>query len=195
MEPGQKIAFSLGTTTKPAAKENPQSTNKVIFEETENEKNKKKRKRGNDSSNDANPGKSALDELMKEGEKEMERFNRKDYWLCEGIIVKVMSKALSDKGYYKNKGVVNKVIDKYVGEIQMLDSKHVLRVDQAELETLLPQIGGAVMIVNGAYRGLDAKLLSVDMDNYSAKLGIEEGLYGGTVLQAVDYEDICKLAR
>ncbi|KAG0467615.1 hypothetical protein HPP92_018600 [Vanilla planifolia] len=77
--------------------------------------------------------------------------NRKDYWLVEGIVVKVMSKTLADKGYYKQKGVVRKVIDKYVGEIEMLENKHVLRIDQEELETVIPQIGGLVRIVNGAY--------------------------------------------
>jgi len=71
---------------------------------------------------------------MKEEEKARERSNRKDCWLCPGIVVKVMmSKLLAEKGYYKQKGVVKKVIDKYVGEIEMLESKHVLRVDQDEL--------------------------------------------------------------
>ena len=41
--------------------------------------------------------------------------------------MKVMSKALVDKGYYKQK-----VIDKYCGEIEMLENKHVLRVDQED---------------------------------------------------------------
>lgn len=194
LEPGEKIAFSFGSTSKPAIKENPESSSKVIFEENESEKNEKKRKRDDNIGNGPNMGKSVIDELMKEDEKAKERVNRKDYWLCEGIIVKVMSNALADKGYYKKKGVINKVINKYVGEIQMLDSKHVLRVDQAELETVIPQIGGLVKIVNGAYRGSNAKLLSVDVDKYSAKLRIEKGLYDGRVLQAVDYEDICKLA-
>lgn len=176
LEPGEKIAFSFGSTSKPALKGNPESSSKVIFEENESEK---KSKRDDSIGNGPNVGISVIDELMKEDEKAKERVNRKDYWLCEGIIVKVMSNALADKGYYKKKGVINKVINKYVGEMQMLDSKHVLRVDQAELETVIPQIGGLVKIVNGAYRGSNAKLLSVDVDKYSAKLRIEKGLYDG----------------
>jgi hypothetical protein len=43
-------------------------------------------------------------------------------WLVEGIIVKVMSKALSEHGYYKKKGAVRRVRDKFVGEIELLDS-------------------------------------------------------------------------
>ncbi|PAN03988.1 hypothetical protein GQ55_1G033200 [Panicum hallii var. hallii] len=137
---------------------------------------------------------SALDELMKEEEKAKERSNRKDYWLCPGIVVKVMSKSLAEKGYYKQKGVVKKVINKYVGEIEMLESKHVLRVDQDELETVIPQIGGLVRIVNGAYRGSNARLLSVDTEKFCAKVQVEKGLYDGKVLRAVEYEDICKVS-
>ncbi|XP_078180670.1 DNA/RNA-binding protein Kin17, conserved region [Carex rostrata] len=139
-------------------------------------------------------GMSTLDLLMQEEEKKKEKSNRKDYWLCEGIIVKVMSKSLAEKGYYKEKGVVKRVIDKYVGEIEMLETKHRLRIDQDELETVIPQIGGLVKIVNGAYRGLNAKLLSVDTHKFCAKVQIEKGVYDGRVLQAVEYEDICKLA-
>ncbi|PAL65130.1 hypothetical protein CEJ83_20695, partial [Acinetobacter baumannii] len=97
-------------------------------------------------------------------------------------------------GYYKQKGVVRKVIDKYVGEIEMLEKKHVLRVDQDELETVIPQIGGLVRIVNGAYRGSNARLLGVDTDKFCAQVKIEKGVYDGRVLNAIDYEDVCKLA-
>ncbi|KAG8047481.1 hypothetical protein GUJ93_ZPchr0008g12011 [Zizania palustris] len=67
---------------------------------------------------EADPRRSALDELMEEEDKMKERSNRKDYWLCPVIIVKVMSKSLVviivkvmskslvETGYYKQKGVV-----------------------------------------------------------------------------------------
>ncbi|KAI4318914.1 hypothetical protein MLD38_032569 [Melastoma candidum] len=130
---------------------------------------------------------------MEEEEKKKEKFNRKDYWLYEGIVVKVMSKALAGNGYYKQKGVVKKVIDKYIGEIEMIETKHVLRVDQEELETVIPQIGGLVRIVNGAYRGELARLLSINTDMFCAKVEIEKGVYEGRVLPAIEYEDICKV--
>lgn len=189
-EPSGKVAFSLGSSSKPVVTETADRP-KLVFEEFEGEKNNSKTKSGFNPTKSG--GRSALDDLMKEQEKAKERNNRKDYWLCEGIIVKVMSKGLADKGYYKQKGTVKKVIDKYVGEIEMLDSKHVLRVDQEELETVIPQIGGLVRIVNGAYRGSNARLLSVDTENYCASVQIEKGIYDGRVLQAVDYEDICKV--
>ncbi|XP_043693641.1 KIN17-like protein [Telopea speciosissima] len=191
-EMGAKVAFSISSSSKLVARENVDSS-EVIFEESEADRGEKMIKYGGNGTKSG--GGSALDELMKEQEKAKERSNRKDYWLCEGIIVKVMSKALAEKGYYKQKGVVRKVIDKYVGEIEMLDSKHILRIDQAELETVIPQIGGLVRIVNGAYRGSNARLNSVDTDSFSAKVQIEKGLYDGRVLQAIDYEDICKIVQ
>ncbi|KAL9226588.1 hypothetical protein vseg_002381 [Gypsophila vaccaria] len=127
--------------------------------------------------------------------KAVEKANRKDYWVCEGIVVKVMSKGLKEGGYYKMKGVVRKVIDKYVAEIEMIDCKHVVRVDQAELETVIPQIGGSVRVVNGAYRGSRARLLGIDTDKFCAKVVIEKGVYDGRVIPAIDYEDICKIAQ
>ncbi|GAV68889.1 Kin17_mid domain-containing protein [Cephalotus follicularis] len=187
LEGGVKVGFLL------AKKERERGREIVVFDEEENERSGKGKK-SSSGGEMGNGSRSALEELMREEERAKERANRKDYWLCEGIIVKVMSKALADKGYYKQKGVVRKVIDKYVGEIQMLESKHVLRVDQEELETVIPQIGGLVRIVNGAYRGTNARLLGVDTDKFCAKVQIEKGIYDGRVLKAVEYEDISKLA-
>ncbi|KAG2313834.1 hypothetical protein Bca4012_064470 [Brassica carinata] len=185
-----KVGFSLGGGVKQVAESS--SSSKRVFEEEENEREEeKKRRKGGDLDKER---RSALDELMKEEERKKERMNRKPYWLFQGIVVKVMSKALDDKGYYKHKGVVRKVIDNYVGEIEMIDSKHVLRVDQEELETVIPQIGGLVKIVNGAYRASVAKLLGVDTEKFCAKVQIEKGVYEGRVIKSIEYEDICKLA-
>ncbi|KAL7609563.1 hypothetical protein Lser_V15G10391 [Lactuca serriola] len=182
----KKIKLSIGSSMKNVKGE---GSSRFVFDEVENvekvEKDKKQKTGGG----------SALDELIREEEKAKERSNRKDYWLCEGIIVKVMSKDLAEKGYYKQKGVIRKVIDKYVGEIEMLESKHKLRVDQEELETVIPQIGGIVRIVNGAYRGSNARLLSVNTEMFCAKVQIEKGVYDGRVIQAIEYEDICKVVQ
>ncbi|CAM8968066.1 unnamed protein product [Rhodiola kirilowii] len=195
-EDGGKIMFALGSSSlKPPVQEKKEAP-KVLFEEHEDDtKERVKVNNGKGWSASVGGGGSALDELMKEQEKAKERNNRKDYWLHEGIVVKVMSKALADKGYYKQKGVVKRVIDKYVGEIEMLENKHKLRVDQEELETVIPQIGCVVRIVNGAYRGSFARLVSVNTDKFCAKVHIEKGIYDGRVLPAVEYEDICKVDK
>ncbi|XP_020241039.1 KIN17-like protein [Asparagus officinalis] len=188
-KPLEKLKFAIQPTSNAAEKPAARSA-RLGFEEAAEES-----ERGAKKGKGVAVGSSALDELMKEEEKAKERSNRKDYWLFEGIVVKVMSKTLKEKGYYKQKGVVKRVIDKYVGEIEMLESKHVLRVDQEELETVIPQIGGIVRIVNGAYRGSNARLLSVNTERFCAKVQIEKGIYDGRVLQAVDYEDICKVLQ
>ena len=197
----RKTTWLCGEIIAPGPKVNPfEDKPKVNFgfdEEDSGVREKEKDEVANKKGKDvkaAEARKSALVELMKEEEKAKERSNRKDYWLCPGIVVKVMSKSLAQKGYYKQKGVVKKVIDKYVGEIEMLESKHVLRVDQDELETVIPQIGGLVRIVNGAYRGSNARLLSVDTEKFCAKVQVEKGLYDGKILRAVEYEDICKIS-
>nr|GMD02015.1 DNA/RNA-binding protein KIN17-like [Ipomoea batatas] len=194
-ETDQKIKLSLASS-KSNVKERSESS-KSVFDVMDNREEGRKdtEKIGKGGSGVSGGGSSTLDELMREQERAKERQNRKDYWLCEGIIVKVMSKALANKGYYKQKGVVRKVIDKYVGEIEILENKHVLRVDQEELETVIPQIGGLVRIVNGAYRGSNARLLSIDTNKFAAKVQIEKGIYDGKVLKAIEYEDICKLVQ
>ncbi|MFS7965361.1 putative KIN17-like protein [Helianthus anomalus] len=170
----KKIKLSIGSI-KNAGKEKGEGSSSFVFDDLDNingNGKEKTRKTGGRSG-------SALDELIKEEEKVKERINRKDYWLCEGIVV---SKVLADKGYYKRKGVV-------------LESKHKLRVDQEELETVIPQIGGLVRVVNGAYRGSNARLFSVNTDKFCAKVQIEKGVYDGRVIQAIEYEDICKVVQ
>ncbi|KAL0464292.1 UNVERIFIED_CONTAM: KIN17-like protein [Sesamum latifolium] len=102
----KKIKLSLGLSKKNVESNEKRESSRLVFDEGESEsKNAKRKREGENSAKNA----SVLDELMREEEKAKERSNRKDYWLFEGIIVKVMSKALADKGYYKQKGVVRKI--------------------------------------------------------------------------------------
>jgi len=126
--------------------------------------------------------------------KEKEKFNRKDYWLTPGIIVKCMNKELANGAYYKKKGEVKKVIELYVAEIQIQDSGDIIRLDQDQLETVIPNIGGRVRIVNGAFRGETAVIQSIDVDHFSVSLKIDKGHLNGKLVDNIEYEDICKLA-
>jgi len=94
--------------------------------------------------------------------------------------------------YYKMKGVVEDVIDKYIAQIKMLDMGDILKLDQSQLETVIPPVGGKMKIVNGAYRGETAVLLGLDVDNFAAKIRLASGPNGGKILPAIPYEDICK---
>jgi DNA/RNA-binding protein KIN17 len=78
--------------------------------------------------------------------------------------LQVLAKKLGD--YYKKKGVVLRVVDKYRGEVEMTDSGDVLQVDQAELETVVPQPGGLVLVVNGLHRGARGTLLQIDTKRF-----------------------------
>lgn len=82
--------------------------------------------------------KSALDEIM-DIEEEKKRNVRTDSWLQPGIIVKIITKKLGEK-YHKKKGVVKEVIDRYTAVVKMTDSGDRLKLDQTNLETVLPAL-------------------------------------------------------
>lgn len=134
---------------------------------------------------------SSLDSIMADQEKKRERDGRKDHWLHPNIVVKILNKAVGGGQYYGQKGVVKAVHETYVGEVR-LDSGTVLKVDQDDLETVLPAIGGHVLVVNGAYRGDSATLQSLNKESFSANVSILAGPARGRVVTKA-YEDICKL--
>ncbi|KAI1729397.1 domain of kin17 curved DNA-binding protein domain-containing protein [Ditylenchus destructor] len=137
---------------------------------------------------------SALEQLIDEEESFKEKRNRKDYWLHKGIIVKLMTKKLGSE-FYKAKGEVVKMIDKYTAEVSFptVDGKgeELVRVDQENLETVIPAIGRDMLIVNGAYRGERATLLEIMEDKFMLKLRIKQGTRNGRILE-VAYEDASK---
>lgn len=134
---------------------------------------------------------SSLDSIMVEQEKRREREGRKDHWLHPNIVVKVLNQTVGSGQYYGQKGVVKAVHETYLGEVR-LDSGTVLKVDQEDLQTVLPAIGGHVMIVNGAYRGDTATLQSLNKESFSANVSILAGAARGRVISKA-YEDICKI--
>ncbi|XP_048743844.2 DNA/RNA-binding protein KIN17-like [Ostrea edulis] len=136
--------------------------------------------------------KSALDEIMEFEEKKKEKTNRKDYWLTEGIVVKIITKKLGEK-YHKKKAVVKEVQDLYRAVIKTLDSGDKIKVDQNHLETVVPARGKLVKIVNGAYRGHNAVLDSIDEKKFCCTVSIHSGPLNGRVIDNVEYEDISKL--
>ncbi|CAM9311570.1 unnamed protein product [Choristocarpus tenellus] len=118
--------------------------------------------------------------------------DRFDYWLRPGIVVKVLNKKVGEGRYYKRKAVVRKVVERYVAEVKIIDEGDRLRVDQDDLETVIPAVGGEVLVVNGMGRGCRGKLLSLDTDNFSASVLLMDGVEEGKTLKRVEYEDICK---
>lgn len=88
---------------------------------------------------------------------------------------------------------MDKVVGRYVGEISMLGSGDVVRVDQAELETVIPAVGGGVRVVNGVYVGNRGELLEIDTAKFAALVRLAKAPHEGRRVW-FEYEDICKLA-
>ena len=190
-EGDSKLVFAL-PANKPKIESSSTITKPVTIDETlkpssSKSSSSKKRKESEWSK------KSALEELKEDEERIKAKRSKKDYWLSKDIVVKVIAKSVGDK-YYKKKAVVKGVVDKYEGVIKMIDSGDRLRVDQAHLETVIPNVGRSVKVVNGPYRGSTASLLIVNFDKYCCKIKIDSGAFIGRVIDDVPYEDISKLA-
>jgi DNA/RNA-binding protein KIN17 len=128
--------------------------------------------------------------------------NQRDYWLYKNIVVRVTSKKLAGGKYFRRKAVVIKVIDRYVAEVEVLDSSHnkqdggdILRLDQEDLETVIPKIedqdkSRRVRIVNGRYRGEKAIVDYLDKNKYRADLKLVDD---GKLLKKVPFEDFSQI--
>jgi DNA/RNA-binding protein KIN17 len=114
-----------------------------------------------------------------------------DYWLADGIVVKVKHKTVGGGKYYNQKGVIEQVEGRYVGQIKMLQSGDVLRLDQDFLETVLPALEGRVLVLNGPHRGERATLKAIDIDKFCATIQLSGS---GELVKGIAYEDIAKLA-
>lgn len=98
---------------------------------------------------------------------------QEDVWICQNIVVKVMSPSLKEHGYFKRKGRITKV-EGYEAEIEMFDSGDVIRVDQQELETVIPSAGKRVLVVRGPHKGKTGTLESLLKERYGAMIKIHD---------------------
>ncbi|XP_068625965.1 DNA/RNA-binding protein KIN17 [Battus philenor] len=184
----EKVTLSLNLKRKTEERTDSLQKSALLAPKTKEESSStKKRKEENGSKQ------SALDEIKQMQEKARERANRKDHWLTEGIVVKIVTKSLGDK-YYKRKAVVERVVDKYAAHVKLVDGNVKIKLDQNHLETVIPSTGRAVRFVNGAYSGHTGVLRSVDLDNFCCDIQISEGPLSGRVVRGVEYEDISKIA-
>ncbi|VDK67454.1 unnamed protein product [Cylicostephanus goldi] len=66
-----------------------------------------------------------------------------------------------------------------------------VKLDQAHVETVIPNVGREMKIVNGAYRGCNAKLESLDQDNFCLNLRISDGpMHGRSYIMSLEGEVI-----
>ncbi len=171
-------------------------SHKSVFKIPAVEKKDDKKRKDKDSSKRK---KSALEEIIEEEEKRKalrkESSSKgstsdsgvKDYWLKKGIVVKIVTKSLGDK-YYKQKGYVKEVVDRYAAIVVLINTTAKIKLDQEHLETVIPAVGKPVLVVNGRRRGEEATLESVDFDSFSAIVRFRDG-----ATSQLPYEHFSKL--
>ena len=71
------------------------------------------------------------------------------------------------------------------------DGGDIVRIDQDDLETVVPKEGKEVRILNGRGKGRRAKVLDLDKKRYKATLKV---LDDGKYLKNVDFDDFSKIA-
>ena len=135
----------------------------------------------------------ALEEIMEEElkKKRLKELNdpaMENAWLKEGIMVKILAKSLGDR-YYKKKGRVVDVIDDFAALVQLQDVGAKVRVDQDDLETVIPNVGRMVMILWGKYGGEEAELTMIDTKKFQAELKLSSS---GKLIN-LPYEQFSKL--
>lgn len=125
-----------------------------------------------------------------------------DWWVRPGLVVKVVHKTLGGGRYYKQKGVIKSVDGRYCALLEMLEGRDILKVDQEYLETVIPPIGGRVIVVLGQWRGHEGRLEALDIASFSAQVTLDTGpLFkldrykdsSGVYVAGLPYENICKL--
>ena len=134
---------------------------------------------------------SAIEELMAENEAG-KRKKKKDSWLAENIVVKIVAKELG-KDFYKSKGVVEEVFDTYGAKVKVIKTGKKVKLDQSHLETVIPQVGRKVLVLNGAYEGSRAILDKLNVEEFTVNVTISSGVCKGRTVTDIPYEDVSKL--
>ncbi|CAH8608996.1 unnamed protein product [Dicrocoelium dendriticum] len=136
----------------------------------------------------------ALDELMEKEEALKDKRNRKDYWMSEGLEVKLVYRKLPD-GIRLRHAVVEKMLDNYTAIVRVLKDGTRIKVDQDHVQTVIPPTSSTLLVVNGAYRGEYATLEEVDKEQGICSITIATGLCMGRLIKRISLEDVCKLAQ
>ena len=138
---------------------------------------------------------SGIVSLIESEERRKERNTRLEYWLFLGIIVNVLNKQLAQGKYYKQKGTIEEVVDRYTAHVRMHATGDLIRLHQKDLETVIPSEGSTLLVVNGAHRGATATLLRIDLRNFCVSIQVRESAHTGRILDNVPYEDVCTIDR
>lgn len=142
---------------------------------------------------------SAMEKVMREHEAKKRKLEEKppsspssdaaEPWVAAGLVVKVMHADLGDGKFYRKKGRIEKVQDdKYSADIRMVESKALIRLEQEMLETVIPNVGKAVLVVKGAFKGRRATMRGVNIQNFCVAVELDDG----TQMDGMGYDEVCK---
>ncbi|KAM9960549.1 hypothetical protein ACTFIW_009691 [Dictyostelium discoideum] len=192
------LEFNIKSTTNTTTTT---TTNNNIFDKLKTNDNNSGNSSNNNYNDQTNPKPyakkmSAIEEIMfKEKEKERQQKEKLEFekqqqqqqqlnsdnnnneekpWIIKDIVIKIIDKELANGKYYKQKGYIVSVENEFLAKVKLLDSGDILKIDQTLLETVIPQIGSTVIIVNGKYRGKEATIENVNFDDFNAKLYIKD---------------------
>ena len=115
-------------------------------------------------------------------------------WLSVGLVVKLLNRSVQGGVYYAQKGRITGVEDGgYTAIVAPLDSSlPAVRIDQSEVQTVIPAVGHTVRVVAGSRRrGQSATLCELADDQSSCTV---QCVSDGELLAGMEFEHICKLS-
>lgn len=75
--------------------------------------------------------------------------------------------------------------------MELSDGSATVQVHQSQLETVIPQPGGIVLLLAGPHRGATGTLVSIEEAKFQARVRVAPP--GGQPEEvAAEYEDVCK---
>jgi DNA/RNA-binding protein KIN17 len=113
------------------------------------------------------------------------KFDKDQPWIDKGLIVKIKDKSLTD--YLDKKGLIINIQSDYVAELKLSDGKK-LKIDQAYLEPVLPNLNNEVKILYGDQKHETGILLNTNLPNTA-----DVKLKGDTL--TLDIRGICKYTQ
>lgn len=117
-------------------------------------------------------------------DKKLKGLNGEHSWVIKDIVVKITAKG----PHHGQKGIVSAISGESI-TLKMLDNDHETpRICAADLETVIPAIGGSVKVLKGAHRGFVGILKDIDVDSYCGSIVLSSG-----DKLSLPYENFCKI--
>lgn len=98
------------------------------------------------------------------------------FWLREGIRVKIISKSLDGGKSYLQKGTVLDVYSRGKASVRLDDTTVIDSVNERHVETIMPSVGGACVVLLGEYKGQHAVCMEKRNDTQRVIVQLNEDL-------------------